>query len=69
MNAERAAEFGIVVDLAVGDQDHAVGRDQRLGAAGDVDDREPCVYECYAVLDIAALSVGAAMVKGKANAP
>ena len=49
---ETAAQFAIVVNLAVeGDDQLAVGADHRLGAGvGEIDDREPPVPEADAAI-------------------
>ena len=56
------AQLGVVVDLAVEDDDDgAVLVGHRLRAAGDVEDREPPVAEADAVADVEAVAVGAAV--------
>ena len=52
------AQLGVVVDLAVVDDDHRpVGVGHRLRAAGDVEDRQPAVPEAHAVADEEAVAV------------
>jgi hypothetical protein len=52
------AQLGVVVDLAVVDHDHrAVGVGHRLGAAGDVEDRQAAVAEAHPVTDEEAVAV------------
>ncbi len=60
--SQRGAQFGVVVDLAVeDDDDRTVLVVHRLLAAADVDDREPPVAKPHARLGVEAVAIRAAM--------
>ncbi len=60
--AKLVGERAVAVDLAVEDERIAARRvDARLGAAGEIDDREPGVPKRDAAVDKNAVAVGSAM--------
>src|SRR5262249_30098549 len=59
---ELAAQFTKVVDLAVEyDRDRAVGREQRLPAARQIDDAQPAMAEAQRSIDVITARIGTAM--------
>ncbi len=68
--AQLVGERPIAVDLAVEGQRIAGGRvDARLGAAGEIDDRQPGVAERDAAIDKAAVAVRPAMRERAGSSP